>query len=287
MILRNISGVKNMRKLTENILDKFSIDYLRNQVLKNAYGNDDTVIAGLDPRVLLVWYLFFGLVPWFLNDVVFLLGLFLFVVMTTKAARIAPLVLFLFCLGVFSQTGYLFIAALFFGGSLDTAAPLLVMTLKVAIVSLASITVFSGLNPDRLANGMLWFGCPGQLSFSISFAYRILPVLMEEFQNILLSYRLRGCPPKKEGFIGKIRYLGYQVKMIIQSFYPLMLNTAKRSRTTVEALELRGYRYSIQNPAVRRMKLSMLKITRADLMFIGISAVWVCADLLLSVLISR
>lgn len=276
-----------MRKLTENILDKFSIDYLRNQVLKNAYGNDDTVIAGLDPRVLLVWYLFFGLVPWFLNDVVFLLGLFLFVVMTTKAARIAPLVLFLFCLGVFSQTGYLFIAALFFGGSLDTAAPLLVMTLKVAIVSLASITVFSGLNPDRLANGMLWFGCPGQLSFSISFAYRILPVLMEEFQNILLSYRLRGCPPKKEGFIGKIRYLGYQVKMIIQSFYPLMLNTAKRSRTTVEALELRGYRYSIQNPAVRRMKLSMLKITRADLMFIGISAVWVCADLLLSVLISR
>lgn len=279
--------MKNMRKLTENILDKFSIDYLRNQVLKNAYGNDDTVIAGLDPRVLLVWYLFFGLVPWFLNDVVFLLGLFLFVVMTTKAARIAPLVLFLFCLGVFSQTGYLFIAALFFGGSLDTAAPLLVMTLKVAIVSLASITVFSGLNPDRLANGMLWFGCPGQLSFSISFAYRILPVLMEEFQNILLSYRLRGCPPKKEGFIGKIRYLGYQVKMIIQSFYPLMLNTAKRSRTTVEALELRGYRYSIQNPAVRRMKLSMLKITRADLMFIGISAVWVCADLLLSVLISR
>ena len=279
--------MKNMRKLTENILDKFSIDYLRNQVLKNAYGNDDTVIAGLDPRVLLVWYLFFGLVPWFLNDVVFLLGLFLFVVLTTKAARIAPLVLFLFCLGVFSQTGYLFIAALFFGGSLDTAAPLLVMTLKVAIVSLASITVFSGLNPDRLANGMLWFGCPGQLSFSISFAYRILPVLMEEFQNILLSYRLRGCPPKKEGFIGKIRYLGYQVKMIIQSFYPLMLNTAKRSRTTVEALELRGYRYSIQNPAVRRMKLSMLKITRADLMFIGISAVWVCADLLLSVLISR
>ena len=65
-----------MHKLTESILDKFSMDYLRNQVLKNAYGNDDTVIAGLDPRVLLVWYLFFGLVPWFLNDLVILLGPF-------------------------------------------------------------------------------------------------------------------------------------------------------------------------------------------------------------------
>ena len=32
-----------------------------------------------------------------------------------------------------------------------------------------------------------------------------------------------------------MKYLIYQVKIIMQSFYPLMLNTAKRSRTTVEA----------------------------------------------------
>ena len=54
--------MKMKKKLSENILDKFSIDFLRNQVLKNAYGNDDTVIARLDPRILLVWYLFLGLV---------------------------------------------------------------------------------------------------------------------------------------------------------------------------------------------------------------------------------
>ena len=142
-----------MHKLTDSILDKFSMDFLRNQVLKNAYGNDDTVIAGLDPRVLLIWYLFFGLVPWFINDVVLLLGLFLFVVLTTRAARIAPLVLFLFCVGVFTQTGYLLVMALFFGGDSSLVAPLLVMTLKVAVVSLASVTVFSGLDPDRLASG--------------------------------------------------------------------------------------------------------------------------------------
>ena len=271
-----------MHKLTESILDKFSMDYLRNQVLKNAYGNDDTVIAGLDPRVLLVWYLFFGLVPWFLNDLVILLGLFIFVALTTRAAKIAPLVLFLFCLGEFSQTGYLLIAALFFGGDASTVAPLLVMTLKVAVVSLASITVFSGLDPDRLANGMLWFGCPDQLSFSISFAYRILPVLMEEFQNILLSYRLRGNPPAKKTFPGKIRYLFYQIKLIIQAFYPLMLNTAKRSRTTVEALEIKGYRYALKNPTVKKMKLAMLKVTRNDGIFAAVSIVWTVLCVLVS-----
>ena len=45
-----------MQKLSESVLDKFSMDFLRNQVLKNAYGNDDTVIAKRDPRILLIWY---------------------------------------------------------------------------------------------------------------------------------------------------------------------------------------------------------------------------------------
>ena len=251
-------------KLSESILDKFSMDFLRNQVLKNAYGNDDTVIAALDPRVLLAWYLFFGLVPWFVSDIPFLLGCFLLVMATTLLARVAGLVLFLFALGVFSQTGYLFVVTLLFGGDASAIAPLLILTLKVATISLASVTVFSGLDPDKLSNGLMWYGCPERLSFSISYAYRMLPMLMEEFQNVLLSYRLRGNPPAHETFGGKVKYLIYQVKIIMQSFYPLMLNTAKRSRTTVEALELRGYRYAAVNKSVKKIKLAALKVTCND-----------------------
>ena len=115
-----------MQKLSENVLDKFSMDFLRNQVLKNAYGNDDTVIAVRDPRILLVWYLFFGLVPWFVNDLPFLLGCFLLVMVTTILAKVAGLVLLLFAVGVFSQTGYLLIATWIFGGDASAIAPLLV-----------------------------------------------------------------------------------------------------------------------------------------------------------------
>ena len=265
---------KTMKKLSENILDKLSMDFLRNQVLKNAYGNDDTVIAKLDPRVLLVWYLFFGLVPWFSGNVVFLAGCFMLVMATTLLARVAGLVLFLFILGVFSQTGYLLIVSLFFGGNATTILPLLILTLKVATVSLASITVFSGLDPDRLSNGLMWFGCPERLSFSISYAYRMLPMLMEEFQNVLLSYRLRGKAPESKGFVGKVKNLIYQVKIIMQSFYPLMLNTAKRSRTIVEALEMRGYRYAATNKEVKKMKLSSLRVTYDEQMLLAISFLW-------------
>ena len=251
------------------------MDFLRNQVLKNAYGNDDTVIAMLDPRILLVWYVFFALAPWFVNDLTFLLGCFLLVAATTILAKVAGLVLFLFILGVFSQTGYLFVVSLLFGGNAETIVPLLILTLKVATVSLASITVFSGLDPDRLSNGLMWYGCPEKLSFSISYAYRMLPMLMEEFQNVLLSYRLRGNAPDTDTLMGKIRYLIYQIKMIVHSFYPLMLNTAKRSRTTVEALEIKGYRYGAANKEVKKMKLSGLKVTYNDLLFLAVSFLWV------------
>lgn len=262
------------KKLSENILDKLSMDFLRNQVLKNAYGNDDTFIAKRDPRILLVWYVFFALAPWFVDDLPFLLGCFVLVAVTTVMAKVAPLVLVLFCLGVFSQTGYLFVVSLLFGGNAQTVVPLLVLTLKVASVSLASITVFSGLDPDRLSNGLMWFGCPEKLSFSISYAYRMLPMLMEEFQNVLLSYRLRGNAPEHDTLAGKVRYLVYQVQVIIHSFYPLMLNTAKRSRTTVEALEIKGYRYAAVNKEVKKMKLATLKVTYDDLLFLAVSFLW-------------
>lgn len=273
---------KISKKLSENILDKISMDFLRNQVLKNAYGNNDTVIAAMDPRILIAWYLFFGIVPWFVSDIPFLMGSFLLVMATTLLAHVAGLVLFLFGLGVFSQTGYLFLVTLLFGGDASAIAPLLVLTLKVATVSLASVTVFSGLDPDKLSNGLMWYGCPERLSFSISYAYRMLPMLMEEFQNVLLSYRLRGNPPEHQNFPGKVRYLIYQVKIIMQSFYPLMLNTAKRSRTTVEALELRGYRYAAVNKEVKKLKLSSLKVGYNDLMFLAVSLLFVAVSLLVS-----
>ena len=272
------------KKLSENILDKFSIDFLRNQVLKNAYGNDDTLIAQMDPRILLMWYLFMGLVPWFVNDLWFLMACFLLVMVTTRLARVAGLVLFLFIIGVVSQTGYLLVVSLLFGGNGETVLPLLILTLKVATCSLASITVFSGLDPDRLSNGLMWYGCPERLSFSISYAYRVLPMLMEEFQNILLSFRMRGNPPAHETIPGKIRYLFYQVKVIMHAFYPLMLNTAKRSRTTVEALEIKGYRYAAVNKSVKKLKLASLKITYNDLLFLALSFLWIALSILVSTL---
>ena len=61
-----------------------------------------------------------------------------------------------------------------------------------------------------------------------------------------------------------------------------MLNTAKRSRTTVEALEIKGYRYAAVNKEVKKMKLSILKVTCNDLLFLAISFLWISLSILAS-----
>lgn len=77
--------------------------------------------------------------------------------------------------------------------------------------------------------------------------------------------------------MGKLRWLVYQVKLIMLAFYPLMLNMAKKSRTTVEALELRGYRYASQNAKVKSMRLSSLHLGRTDAAFLAVSVLWTAA----------
>ena len=64
-----------------------------------------------------------------------------------------------------------------------------------------------------------------------------------------------------------------------------MLNTAKRSRTTVEVLELKGYRYAAVNKAVKKLKLSHLKLSNNDLLFLAVSFLWVAVTILVSTIL--
>ena len=64
-----------------------------------------------------------------------------------------------------------------------------------------------------------------------------------------------------------------------------MLNTAKRSRTTVEVLEIKGYRYAAVNKEVKRIKLSSLRITNNDLLFASVSFLWTSVTIFVSTLI--
>ncbi|MBU5593809.1 energy-coupling factor transporter transmembrane protein EcfT [Amphibacillus sp. MSJ-3] len=257
----------------QKLLDKLSVEQIKIELLNTAYGNDQTFLAKLDPRTLFIWYLFFGFAPWFIYNQAILIGLFTFVVMMMLVTRASPLIIIILCLGLLGQGGYLLIASLFFGGGLSTMMPLLLLTLKLSIISLASIAVFTSMDPEKLSDGLLKIGLPGQVSFSISYAYRMLPSLIEEYHHVFLSFRLRGKAPEKHGFL-YWRTISYFIKIAIFSFYPLMLTTAKKARTTVEALETKGSFYAFNHPKVKAIKLAHLEFKPRDYGFLTFSFIY-------------
>ena len=111
-------------------------------------------------------------------------------------ARVAGLVLVLFGLGVFSQTGYLFVVSLLLGGNTETIVPLLGTDIKGgnSLTGLDYRIFRSGSGPSVEWADVVWMprkSCP----FPFLMHTGCCRWLMEEFQNVLLSYRLRGNAP--------------------------------------------------------------------------------------------
>lgn len=256
------------------LMDRVSVEGVKIELLNTAYGNGDTFLAKLDPRTLFLWYLYFGIAPWFIHDTLLLLGMFLLMTVTTIMSRVSPLIIAILCLGLLSQAGYLLIVSWLFGGGGEAILPLLKLSMKLSVISMASITVFCSMDPEKLSDGLLSIGVPKQVSFGIAYGYRMLPSLLEEYHHIFLSFRLRGKAPDRHGLL-YWRSIAYFVKIAVLSFYPLILSIAKRTRTTVEALESKGFSYAYQSPEVKRIKLSHMRFTLRDALFLVVSAFYV------------
>lgn len=256
------------------LMDRVSVEGVKIELLNTAYGNGDTFLAKLDPRTLFLWYLYFGIAPWFIHDTLLLLGMFLLMTVTTIMSRVSPLIIAILCLGLLSQAGYLLIVSWLFGGGGEAILPLLKLSMKLSVISMASITVFCSMDPEKLSDGLLSIGVPKQVSFGIAYGYRMLPSLLEEYHHIFLSFRLRGKAPDRHGLL-YWRSIMYFVKIAVLSFYPLILSIAKRTRTTVEALESKGFSYAYQSPEVKRIKLSHMRFTLRDALFLVVSAFYV------------
>src|SRR5699024_9127850 len=245
--------------LTAKLRDVLNVETIKLELIKTAFGKPDVYFAKIDARLLIFWYLVVSLMPWFTFNNTILVLIILYTTFLAFISRVSPFILALLFIGI--------VTSFFAGGSLEAVMPLLTLSMKIFIMSIASVSVFASMSPEKLSDGLLSLGLPAQFSFAVSYAFRMLPLLLDEYHQIFQSYRLRGKTPETHGFL-KWRIAYYYVKVIIQSLYPLMLNVAKRTRLTVEALEVRGFSYSLHNPDAKKQKLSYLKFKKHDYIFI-------------------
>ena len=257
--------------------DVLSVEWIKLELIRTAYATRGGFFSRLDPRAVIVWYLIMAIVPWFTHNVTVLIGLFVMAAVGVFLARVGPLVLGLFIIGIGFEIIYLLITSLFFGGNLGTLVALGVVNLKLGVISMASMAAFVSLDPEKLSDALLAFKMPELLAFGVSYGYQMLPIMVEEFNTVFDGYRLRMAPPEKRGFLGW-RTVVHWARMAILSFYPIFLNTAKNVRTTVEALETRGFTYATVDGRGRTIRLAHLKMRLADwgLLVVTVALVVAC-----------
>lgn len=257
--------------------DVLSVQWIKLELIRTAYATRGGLFAAMDPRAVVLWYIGLAVVPWFTHNVTVLAALFLVGVVAIAVARVGPLILGLFVISTGLEVLYLAVAAWLFGGNLDTLIALAVLNLKLGVVALASMAAFVSLDPEKLSDALLAFRAPQMLAFGVSYGYRMLPILVEQFSDVFESYRLRVAPPDRPGLL-RWRTGVQFVQMAVLSFYPIFLNTARSVRTTVEALETRGFTRPTDAGSSRRLRIARLRITRLDIIVLAASAIAIAAS---------
>jgi energy-coupling factor transport system permease protein len=75
---------------------------------------------------------------------------------------------------------------------------------------------------------------PYEFAFSFSLAFRFVPTIANEAQNILDAQQSRGYEMQKKGLIS-------QIKNLFPLLIPLIINSIKRAFYVAEALESRAF----------------------------------------------
>ncbi|QIB74302.1 energy-coupling factor transporter transmembrane protein EcfT [Halogeometricum borinquense] len=250
----------------DSLREATSVDVIKTDLLRTAYENEGSFLHRLDPRVLLLWYAVFLFIPWLFYDMTVLLGLLVFVSALAVLSRVSLFLVGLMAFTVASTLASYAVVTVFTGDPVAAIQALLPFTLKLTIISVSSLAVFSSMSPKTLAQGLRSLGIPRQFTFLITYGYRMLPVLFEEYHDLVNSFRLRSDAPDSPGRF-RWRHYVYLLKLSMRAFYPMIFNVAKRSRVTVEAMEARGFSHSLADEASTDLRLGEMQIRPVDLGF--------------------
>ncbi len=108
------------------------------------------------------------------------------------------------------------------------------MILRIIIMISAFSIFFLTVDPNDLALSLISMKLPYEFAFSFSLAFRFVPTIAIEAQNILDAQQSRGYEMQKKGLIN-------QIKNLFPLLIPLIICSIKRAFNVAEALESRGF----------------------------------------------
>ncbi|MFX1374886.1 MAG: energy-coupling factor transporter transmembrane component T family protein [Promethearchaeota archaeon] len=108
------------------------------------------------------------------------------------------------------------------------------MILRICIMVSAFSIFFLTVDPNDLALSLISMKFPYEFAFSFSLAFRFVPTIAIEAQNIIDAQQSRGYEMQKRGIIN-------QIKNLFPLLIPLIICSIRRAFNVAEALESRAF----------------------------------------------
>ena len=108
------------------------------------------------------------------------------------------------------------------------------MIIRIIIMVSAFSIFFLTVDPNDLALSLISMKLPYEFAFSFSLAFRFVPTIAYEAQNILDAQQSRGYEMQKKGLVS-------QIKNLFPLLIPLIICSIKRAFNVAEALESRAF----------------------------------------------
>lgn len=189
----------------------------------------DTIVHNLDPRSKLLFAIIYTISALLFVEVIPLLIILLTLIPIILIGKMFRMwfrsirgMSFLFFLIVILNT--LFI-------SFDFG---IAMVLRILIMISAFSIFFLTVDPNDLALSLISMKVPYEFAFSFSLAFRFVPTIAREAQNIMDAQQSRGYELQQKGIIS-------QIKNLFPLLVPLIISSIKRAFNVAEALESRAF----------------------------------------------
>lgn len=186
-------------------------------------------LHNLDPRAKLVFAIVYTICALLFTEILPLLLIFL---------SLIPLVLIgkIFKQWIKSIRGlsFLIIFIIILNTLFISLSFAIAMILRIYIMVSAFSIFFLTVDPNDLALSLISMKVPYEFAFSFSLAFRFVPTIAIEAQNILDAQQSRGYEIQKKGLIN-------QIKNLFPLLIPLIICSIKRAFNVAEALESRAF----------------------------------------------
>ncbi|MFW9819118.1 MAG: energy-coupling factor transporter transmembrane component T family protein [Candidatus Thorarchaeota archaeon] len=183
----------------------------------------------LDPRAKLVFSIIYTICALLFTEIIPLLFIFL---------SLVPLVLIgrLFKQWIKSIRGlsFLIIFIIVLNTLFISLSFAIAMILRIYIMISAFSIFFLTVDPNDLALSLISMKLPYEFAFSFSLAFRFVPTIATEAQNILDAQQSRGYEMQKKGLVS-------QIKNLFPLLIPLIICSIRRAFNVAEALESRAF----------------------------------------------